>query len=230
MKNNIQKITLGIASIAVGGVLAVALLGAPGSSVEAKSAPQKTALKTTPMTAPKGKEIATLAAGCFWSMEAIFEQLKGVESVEPGYAGGHVKNPSYERVCSETTGHAETVNVVFDPKQISYAELLRVMLTMRNPTTLNRQGPDSGESYRSVIFTRNKEQQKTAEAVLHEIAAKKVWSDPIVTKAMPFSNFYQAEDYHRDYYRLHPNVGYSKMVIDPEIVELRQKFPGDLKK
>ena len=228
MKNSIQKMMLWGTSIAVGGTLAVALLGAP--SVVPAQAAANAKPTTTKMTVPKNREVATLAAGCFWSMEAIFEQLKGVESVEPGYAGGHVANPSYERVCSETTGHAETVNVTFDPKQISYAELLRVMLTMRNPTTLNQQGPDYGESYRSVIFTHGKTQAETAQKVLREIGAKKIWNAPIVTKAMPFVNFYPAENYHRDYFRLHPDAGYSRQVIAPEITELHQKFPSDLKK
>jgi peptide-methionine (S)-S-oxide reductase len=225
---SLRKLLLWSASLALGAALASATLGNPGS-VAARDAAPKSKTPTTKMQTPRGKEIATLAAGCFWSMEAIFEQLKGVESVEPGYAGGNVANPSYEQVCSETTGHAETVNIIFDPKQISYSELLKIMLTMRDPTTLNRQGPDAGESYRSVIWTHGKKQQETAQKMLKEIAESKIWSAPLVTPATPFLNFYRAEDYHRDYYRLHPNVGYSQMVIAPEIADLHEKFPADLK-
>jgi len=229
MKNKpMSKWFLGGASLLIGGALAAATMGGQ-SSVAAKDAVPKGKTPITKMQAPQGKEVATLAAGCFWSMEAIFEQLKGVESVEPGYAGGTVANPSYEKVCSETTGHAETVNITFDPKQISYSELLRIMLTMRDPTTLNRQGPDEGESYRSVIFTHNKKQQETAQAMLREIAASKIWRAPLVTPVTPFVNFYRAEDYHRDYYRLHPKAGYSEAVIAPKIVHLREKFSDKVK-
>lgn len=228
MQNKKSSVFLWGVSLVIGGALALATFGS-GNSIAAKSTPSHAKAPKTEMRVPAGKEIATLAAGCFWSMEAIFEEIKGVESVEPGYAGGHVPNPSYERVCSETSGHAETVNIVFDPKQISYGELLRVMLTMRDPTTLNRQGPDVGESYRSAIFTHGARQQEIAQQVLREIGAKKVWNAPIVTKAEPFSNFYQAENYHRDYFRLNPNAGYSQAVIAPKIAQLHEKFPHDMK-
>jgi peptide-methionine (S)-S-oxide reductase len=186
---------------------------------------------TTPLATPKtsaqapaGKEVATLAAGCFWSMEAIFERLQGVEKVEPGYAGGHVANPAYEKVGTGTTGHAEAVSITFDPKVISYRDLLQVMLTLRDPTTLNRQGPDEGANYRSVIFYHTKEQQKAAEEAIRAVAAAKIWKAPIVTPVTAFTNFYQAEDYHRDYYRRHPDVPYSRQVIAPKIEYLHAKF------
>jgi peptide-methionine (S)-S-oxide reductase len=224
-----QKSFFYTASTVVCGALAVGLMG---SLLRAGTTGHTSSAASTPITAvraPAGKEIATLAAGCFWSMEAIFEQLKGVEKVEPGYAGGHVANPSYEKVCSGSTGHAEAVNIVFDPKVISYRELLQVMLTLRDPTTLNRQGPDVGTNYRSVIFYHNKKQMEAAQAAIREVTAAKIWKSPIVTTVMPFTNFYQAEDYHRDYYRRHPDEGYSRQVIAPEIADLREKFASRVK-
>ncbi|HEX8235242.1 MAG TPA: peptide-methionine (S)-S-oxide reductase MsrA [Abditibacteriaceae bacterium] len=220
------------ASIILCSALALALVGglsrAGSTSTPSASQASFNAPKTT-MQVPAGKEVATLAAGCFWSMEAMFEQLQGVEKVEPGYAGGTVANPTYERVCEGNTGHAEAVNIVFDPKQISYRQLLQVMLTMRDPTTLNRQGPDAGTNYRSAIFTHSPQQQETAEAAIREVAAAKIWNDPIVTPVTPFINFYQAEEYHRDYYQRHPDVAYSQSVIAPKIEALRSKFKANLK-
>src|SRR5579862_2050081 len=145
--------------------------------------------KAPTIQAPPGKEVATFAAGCFWSMEAIFKQLRGVETVEPGYAGGRVANPSYEQVETGTTGHAESVNIIFNPKVISYRDLLRVLLTVRDPTTLNRQGPDAGPQYRSVIFTRNEQQRRIAVEMIQKITAEHLWPNPIVTKVTPFINF-----------------------------------------
>jgi peptide-methionine (S)-S-oxide reductase len=176
-----------------------------------------------------GKETATLAAGCFWSMEAIFKQLKGVEKAEPGYAGGKVARPSYEQVESGDTGHAETVNVTFDPQVISYRDLLQVLLTVRNPTTRNRQGPDEGPQYRSVIFYRNEEQHRAAVETIRKITAAHLWPRPIVTAVTPFTNFYRAENYHLDYYRRHPNEPYCRYVIAPEIAEFRARFKTKLK-
>src|SRR4051812_100860 len=164
-----------------------------GAKPSAKAAKPAAKPPLTVMKAPKGRELATFAAGCFWSMEAIFKQLKGVDKVEPGYAGGTVAKPSYEDVESGTTGHAETVNIVFDPKVISYSELLNVLLTIRNPTTLNKQGPDEGPQYRSVIFSHSAAQQQAAKAAIKKIGDSKIWPAPIVTDVQPFTNFYRAE-------------------------------------
>ncbi len=182
-----------------------------------------------PKVAKPNQQTATFAAGCFWSMEAIFKQLKGVSSVEPGYAGGKTKNPTYEQVEGADTGHAETVNIIFDPKIISYHDLLDVLLTVRNPTTLNSQGPDSGPQYRSVIFARNEGQKKAAQDAIKRIGASHLWNAPIVTQVADLSTFYRAEDYHLNYYNLHPNEGYCAGVIGPELAEFRTKFKSKLK-
>jgi peptide-methionine (S)-S-oxide reductase len=162
-------------------------------------------------------------------MEAIYENLKGVESVEPGYAGGHVAKPKYEQVGDGNTGHAEAVHIVFDPNVISYRDLLQVLLIMRDPTTINRQGPDQGTNYRSVIFAHNASQKEIATQAIHKITAAKVWQAPVVTPVTEFSNFYQAEDYHRDYYRRHPEYAYNSGVIAPKLIELKKKFPNHVK-
>jgi methionine-S-sulfoxide reductase len=178
---------------------------------------------------PRGMEYATLAAGCFWSQEAIFKQLKGVVKVEPGYAGGTLPHPSYEQVEGGDTGYAETANITFDPKVISYRELLQVLLIARDPTTLNKQGPDEGTQYRSVIFYRNAAQKQTAEQAIAQVNAAHVWTNPIVTTVQPFKTFYRAEDYHLNYYALHPDNPYCAFVIKPEITEFRAKFKAQLK-
>jgi peptide-methionine (S)-S-oxide reductase len=194
------------------------------------AAAKKTEAKAAPIAAPaKGQEVATLAAGCFWSMEAIFENLKGVSSVEPGYAGGKVKNPTYEQVCSSKTGHAETVDIIFDPQVITYRDLIEIMLTMRDPTTLNSQGPDEGPQYRSVIFYRNEAQKKDAQEAILEVTKKGTWKDPIVTKIEPYKNFFVAEDYHRDYFRKNPDASYCRIVIAPELKDLKKKFAAKVK-
>lgn len=179
---------------------------------------------------PAGKEVATFAAGCFWSMEAIFNQLKGVEKAESGYAGGKTAKPTYEQVETGTTGHAETLNITFDPKVITYRDLLEVLLTVRDPTSVNRQGNDEGPQYRSIIFYRTPAQKQAAEEVIAQFTQKKVWPNPIVVKVQPFTTFYRAEDYHTNFYNLHPDQGYCKNVIAPEIAEFRQKFKSKLKK
>ena len=176
-----------------------------------------------------GSETATFAAGCFWSMEAIFQQLKGVEKIEPGYAGGNAANPTYEQVETGLTGHAETINISYDPKVISYRDLLQVLLTVRNPTTLNQQGPDAGTQYRSVIFYRNAAQKQEAEEAIQKTTAAHLWPGRIVTAVQPFTHFYPAESYHDDYYRHHPDEGYCALVIAPEITEFRSKFAAKLK-
>ncbi len=176
------------------------------------------------------REIATLAGGCFWCLEAVFQELKGVERVESGYSGGHVRNPSYELVCSGATGHAEVVQIVFDPAVISFRDLLEIFFVMHDPTTLNRQGPDSGTQYRSAIFYHTAEQQAEAERVIAELGAAHVWDDPIVTEVVPLDKFYPAEEYHRDYYQRNPNQGYCRSVIAPKVAKLRKHYFEKLRK
>ena len=171
--------------------------------------------------------LATLAGGCFWCLEAVFQQLKGVSRVMSGYAGGKRPNPTYEQVCTGATGHAEVVQVEFDPTVITYRDLLDVFFTIHDPTTLNRQGADAGTQYRSAIFTHSPEQQRDAAAAVRE--AQKNWDDPIVTEVVPFTQFYPAEDYHRDYYLRNPDQGYCRVVIAPKVAKARQHFLEKLK-
>jgi len=175
-------------------------------------------------------QIATLAGGCFWCLEAVFDDLKGVESVESGYSGGHVPNPTYKQVCSDTTGHAEAVRITFDPAVISYADLLRVFFAIHDPTTLNRQGNDVGTSYRSAIFYHDEEQKKTAEAIIKEFTDAKVWSNPVVTEVTKFDAFYIAEDYHQEYFKKNPYQGYCQVVVAPKVAKFRKQFMERLKK
>jgi peptide-methionine (S)-S-oxide reductase len=175
-------------------------------------------------------EVATLAGGCFWCLEAVFDELKGVESVESGYSGGKVPNPSYALVCDGNTGHAEAVQVTFDPQELSYKDLLTVFFTIHDPTTLNRQGNDVGTQYRSVIFYHDEEQKKTAEKVIQEINAARIWDAPIVTEVTPFDKFYMAEDYHQEYFKKNPFQGYCRVVIAPKVAKFRHKFAERLKK
>ncbi|MCB0724460.1 MAG: peptide-methionine (S)-S-oxide reductase MsrA [Ignavibacteriae bacterium] len=174
-------------------------------------------------------DTATLGAGCFWCVEAIFQNLKGVYTVESGYSGGTVENPSYELVCTGTTGHAEVARITFDPKVIPYETLLNVFFRTHDPTTLNKQGADVGEQYRSVIFYNSDEQKETAEKVKKEVEDAKVWDDPIVTVIEPLTNFYKAEDYHQDYYNNNPNKGYCSAVIYPKLKKFYKEFPDLLK-
>jgi len=174
-------------------------------------------------------EIATLAGGCFWCLEAAFQQLKGVSNVTSGYAGGTVPNPTYEAVCSGRTGHAEVTQVEFDPALISYRDLLDVFFTIHDPTTLNQQGADVGTQYRSVIFFQSPEQEHTARAAIAEIEAQHVWDDPIVTEVAPLDVFYPAEAYHRDYYNRNQNQPYCRAVIAPKVAKLRKHHLERLK-
>ena len=176
------------------------------------------------------REIATLAGGCFWCLEAVYLELRGVSGVQSGYAGGHVPHPSYELVCTGTTGHAEVVQVTFDPDEISYRELLDVFFTIHDPTTLNRQGNDVGTQYRSAVFYHSPEQQATVEQAIAELAAENVWDDPIVTEVVPFTELYPAEEYHRDYFRLHPDQAYCRAVIAPKVGKARKAFFERLKR
>jgi peptide-methionine (S)-S-oxide reductase len=175
-------------------------------------------------------EVATLAGGCFWCLEAVFDDLKGVESVESGYSGGHVQRPSYAQVCDGNTGHAEVVQVTFDPQVLSYKDLLKVFFTIHDPTTLNRQGNDAGTQYRSAIFYHNDEQKKIAEEVIKEITAAKIWNHPLVTEVTPFDQFYIAEDYHQEYFKKNPFQGYCRVVIAPKVTKFRHAFADQLKK
>lgn len=175
-------------------------------------------------------EIATLAGGCFWCLEAVFDELKGVESVESGYSGGHVQNPSYAQVCDGETGHAEVVQVSFDPDVLSYKDLLTVFFTIHDPTTLNRQGNDVGTQYRSAIFYHSEEQKKGADEVIREISASGIWDAPILTEVTPFERFYIAEDYHQEYFKKNPFQGYCRVVIAPKVAKFRHKFAERLKK
>lgn len=175
-------------------------------------------------------EIATLGGGCFWCTEAVFDGLKGVVSVESGYSGGDVADPTYEQVCTGKTGHAEVVQVTFDPQIVSYEDLLKVFFTVHDPTTLNRQGNDVGTQYRSVIFYHDENQKKTAENVINEIASEKIWDDPIITELSPFKTFYKAEDYHQEYFANNPNQGYCRIVIAPKVAKFRDHYRGLLKK
>jgi peptide-methionine (S)-S-oxide reductase len=175
-------------------------------------------------------EVATLAGGCFWCLEAVFDQLNGVENVESGYAGGHVLNPTYRMVCTGETGHAEVVQITFDPSVISFKEILQVFFTIHDPTTLNRQGADVGTQYRSAIFYHTPEQKDVAEEVIAEMVAAQVWDDPIVTEITRITDFYPAEEYHRDYYLRNPNQPYCQVVIAPKVAKLRKHFLEKLKR
>ncbi len=185
--------------------------------------------KTVIMDQKKNLDTATFGAGCFWCVEAIFSELKGVEEVVPGYCGGDVENPDYKLICTGTTGHAEVCQIYFDPEQISYDELLEVFWTTHDPTTLNRQGNDVGTQYRSVIFYHNEDQKKSAIESKADVAAK-IWDDPIVTEISPYENFYLAEDYHQDYFANNPNQGYCRIVIEPKVLKFRKIFKDKLKK
>jgi peptide-methionine (S)-S-oxide reductase len=174
------------------------------------------------MTNPQ-TEVATLGAGCFWCVDTLFRELRGVTSVISGYAGGARANPTYEQVCTGDTGHAEVVQVTFDPQQISYHDLLEVFFSVHDPTTLNRQGADVGTQYRSVIFAHTPEQRQIAERTIKEIDARKIWDDPIVTQVVDAPEFYAAEAYHQNYYTNNPNQGYCRVVIAPKVAKFRSQ-------
>lgn len=176
------------------------------------------------------REVATLGGGCFWCLDGIFRDLKGVERVESGYAGGHTKNPSYREVCSGTTGHAEVTQVTFDPSIISYRDLLGVFFAIHDPTTLNRQGADVGTQYRSVILYHSDAQRRTAEEVIADLSERGVWDNPIVTRIEPFTEFYPAEDYHQDYFAQNPDQPYCQIVIAPKVSKFRKTYLDRLKK
>ncbi len=176
------------------------------------------------------REHATLAGGCFWCTEAVFSELSGVEQVLPGYSGGTVANPTYEQVCTGRTGHAEAVDVTFDPRAISYRDLLMIFFTTHDPTTVNRQGNDVGTQYRSAVFYRDPAQKAEAEAVVRELEATGAWQRRIVTEIVPFATFYPAEEYHRDYFRRNPEKGYCQVVIAPKVAKLRHQYADRLRR
>jgi peptide-methionine (S)-S-oxide reductase len=175
-------------------------------------------------------QTAILGGGCFWCLEAVYTELRGVEKVVSGYAGGHIPNPSYTQVCTGITGHAEVVQVTFDPQVISFKELLKVFFTIHDPTTLNRQGADVGTQYRSAIFYHDEAQKATTEAVIQELGEAGLWYDPIVTQVTALQTFYPAEAYHQDYFKNNPQQGYCRAVIAPKVVKFRQKFMSQLKR
>jgi peptide-methionine (S)-S-oxide reductase len=175
------------------------------------------------------KEMATLGGGCFWCLEAVYQDLNGVESVVSGYTGGHVDNPTYRAVCNGTTGHAEVVQVTYDSDVVSFEDILNVFFTIHDPTTLNRQGNDVGTQYRSAIYYHDDSQREVAEATIQRFNADKVWRDPIVTEVTELGTFYVAEDYHQNYYKNNPYQGYCRVVIEPKVAKFRKQFVDRLK-
>lgn len=183
----------------------------------------------TEIMPPTGRQLATLGGGCFWCTEAVFQQLKGVEKVTSGYTGGHVENPTYRQVCTGTTGHAEVIQIEFDPEKIKFEELLEVFFQTHDPTTLNRQGNDVGTQYRSVIFPHSDEQKKISEEYIKQLNEAKIWKSPIVTTIEPLAKFYPAEDYHNNYFDQHEDAPYCQMVIRPKVNKFRKQFKDKLK-
>ena len=209
----------------------LALFGLSSSCTSQKSsgqAEEKAPAKDQIVEQSMNTEIATFGAGCFWCVEAVFQELKGVLKVESGYMGGAIPNPTYREVCTGTTGHAEVTRITFDPTVISYEELLEVLWTTHDPTTLNRQGADAGTQYRSAIFYHSDEQKSKAEKSKKEVATT-IWDSPIVTEIVPADTFYPAEEYHQDYYALNPNAGYCRAVISPKVAKVRATFTDKLK-
>lgn len=174
-------------------------------------------------------QTATLAGGCFWCLEAVFDNLQGVTDVVSGYAGGETENPTYQQVCTGKTGHAEAVQIRFDPVVITYKELLEVFFSIHDPTTLNRQGTDVGTQYRSAIFFHTSEQQEIAEQTIRELTEEKIWADSIITEVLPLNVFFPAEDYHQEYFARNPEQGYCQMVVSPKVAKFRKKFAARLK-
>ncbi len=175
------------------------------------------------------REVATLGGGCFWCLEAVYEELRGVEKVESGYSGGSMPDPTYREVCSGTTGHAEVVQVTFDPSMVSFREILGVFFTIHDPTTLNRQGADVGTQYRSVIFYHDEEQRQVTEGVISELEAEGLWKDPIVTEVVPLDAYYRAEDYHQGYFRNNGFQPYCQVIIAPKVAKFRKQYLEQLK-
>ena len=172
----------------------------------------------------------TLAGGCFWCLQPIFQDLRGVEKVEVGYAGGRTKDPTYEDVCTDSTGHAEVVQVTYDPKAIPTEELLKIFFTVHDPTTLNRQGHDEGSQYRSAVYYHTPAQKAAVERVIRDLAAAGLWDDPVVTEIAPLTAFYRGEEYHQDYFAKNPWAGYCRSVVAPKVAKFRKQFSAKLKK
>lgn len=209
--------SLGAVAILIAATL-VSLASGPGSRA---AEPQR--------SPTMDREVITLGGGCFWCMEAVFQQLKGVVSVESGYSGGTVENPTYKQVCTGQTGHAEVVQLTFDPKVVSLHDVLEVFFALHDPTTVNRQGADVGSQYRSVVFYRTPEQRDAVQAVVRELEAKKAYSSPVVTQLEPFKAFYKAEAYHQDYYEQNPNQPYCMLVISPKLSKFHKLFKDKAK-
>lgn len=215
------RLTLAVASVLICGEMTMMEAQQPPTAAPAPSATAAT---------PAGQlEVATFGSGCFWCTEAVFEQLKGVVSVESGYSGGTVKNPTYKQVCTGLTGHAECVRILFDPKVISYAELLEVFWQSHDPTTPNQQGADVGTQYRSVIFYHNEQQRQLAESYKKKLDDARVFRAPIVTQIVPAAEFYRAEDYHQNYYKFNRQAPYCQMVIRPKVDKVKKVFADKLK-
>ena len=220
------------------GPLIAILLGAPcGSWALSSGNPssdnpqnlQKREVTKASMNQKPELKLATFGGGCFWCTEAIFQRLNGVEKVMPGYSGGHVENPTYEQVCTGTTGHAESIQITYDPAKVSYDQLLEVFWKTHDPTTKNRQGNDVGPQYRSVIFYHDAEQKSLAEAYKAKLEAEKIWDRPIVTEIVPYTKFWPAEDYHRNYYNNNTSKAYCTIVITPKIEKFKKIFKDRLK-
>jgi len=186
-------------------------------------------MDASPQQSTRSREVATLGGGCFWCTEAVFTEVKGVEKVESGYSGGTLPNPSYEQVCDGYTGHAEVVNVTFDPSVVSFRQLLGIFFTVHDPTTLNRQGADVGTQYRSAIFYHDEKQKQEAEEVIREVNDSGIWGRPTVTEVTPFDVFYRAEDYHQDFFARNPRYGYCTVVVAPKVVKFRKQYASLLK-
>ncbi len=178
----------------------------------------------------ENREVATLGGGCFWCLEAVYDDLRGVTDVVSGYAGGQVPDPSYEHVCAGTTGHAEVVQVTFDPDEVTFRELLDVFFTIHDPTTLNRQGADVGTQYRSAVFYHDDEQKRVAQEAIRDLEAEEVWANPIVTEVVPLTEFYPAEAYHQEYFARNPGAGYCQVVVAPKVSKFRKQYLARLKR
>lgn len=187
-------------------------------------------MSTAAKPLPENVEFATLGGGCFWCVEAGFELVNGVERVESGYTGGELRNPTYQQICTGTTGHAEVVQVAFDPKVVSYRDILQIFFVLHDPTTLNRQGSDVGTQYRSAIFYHSPEQKKTAEELIASLDKERIWDRPIVTQIAPLDTFYKAEGYHQGYFRANPRQPYCQAIIAPKVAKLRAQLSEKLKK
>lgn len=181
-------------------------------------------------TTASAREVATLAGGCFWCLEAVYDQVEGVEAVESGYTGGAVSDPTYEQVCGGRTGHAEAVKITFDPARISYRELVEIFFAVHDPTTLNRQGNDVGTQYRSAIFYHTPDQQRTAEDVMAAVTKANIYPNPIVTELQPATQWYEAEAYHQEYFARNPLQGYCSYVVGPKVAKFRKQFAAKLKR